>query len=76
EKIQFSKNEIKEIERRLNKESINLASFILSKSSYNKLIEGKLNPPSKEEYEKHNVLFLDDGDWPEKLFKKSILEKN
>jgi len=77
EKIQFAK-EIKEIEQKLNKEDeqksnkvdIYLESFILSATPYESLIRGKINPPSKDEYIKHNVLFLDDKDWPEILFEK------
>ncbi|MEO0128372.1 MAG: restriction endonuclease subunit R, partial [candidate division WOR-3 bacterium] len=60
---------IKEIERKLNKENVILESFILSKTSYEKLIEGKTSPPSKEEYIKRHVLFLEDkDDWPKELF--------
>ncbi|MCM8798578.1 MAG: hypothetical protein NC821_03850 [Candidatus Omnitrophica bacterium] len=59
---------IKEIERRINKENIVLESFILSKTPYEKLIEGKTSFPSKEEYINRHVLFLEDNDWPERLF--------
>ncbi|MEM3830108.1 MAG: hypothetical protein QXP36_12985, partial [Conexivisphaerales archaeon] len=64
---------IKEIEQRLNKENVVLESFILSKTAYEKLIEGMTTHPDKEEYTKRHVLFLDDEDWQEKLF--SILLK-
>ncbi|MEM4068009.1 MAG: hypothetical protein QXV17_14245 [Candidatus Micrarchaeaceae archaeon] len=64
---------IKEIEQRLNKENVVLESFILSKTAYEKLIEGMTSPPSKEQYIKQHVLFLDDENWQEKLF--SILLK-
>ncbi|MEM3290788.1 MAG: hypothetical protein QW046_04655, partial [Candidatus Micrarchaeaceae archaeon] len=64
---------IKEIEQRLNKENVVLESFILSKTAYEKLIEGMTSHPDKEEYTKRHVLFLDDEDWQEKLF--SILFK-
>lgn len=67
EKIQF-RIEIKELERKLGEGSIVLESFILSKTSYEKLKEGLTNPPKKDEYIKNHVLFLDDSDWPEKLF--------
>ena len=67
EKIQL-KNEIKNLERDLGRGDIVLESFILSKTPYEKLIKGRLKPPSKEEYIAHNVLFLDDNDWPERLF--------
>jgi len=72
EKIRL-KYEIKELERNLGKSDMVLESFILSKTPYEKLIEGKTNPPSKGEYIEHNVLFLDDKNWPERLFSK-ILE--
>ncbi len=71
EKIQL-KHEIKELEKNLNKKDIVLASFILSMTPYEKLIEGKKNPPSKKEYIENNVLFLDDKDWPEQLFRKIL----
>jgi hypothetical protein len=73
EKIQL-KNEIKELERKLGKGNVKLASFILSKTPYDKLIDGQLKPPSKEEYIQHNVLFLDDKNWPETLLGKILLE--
>lgn len=68
EKIRL-KYEIKELERNLGESDMVLESFILSKTPYEKLIEGKTKPPSKEEYIEHNVLFLDDGNWPERLFR-------
>jgi len=68
EKIQFAK-EIKELEKKLGKDNIVLESFILSKTPYDKLIEGLTSPPSKDEYIKHHVLFLEDKDWPETLFR-------
>jgi len=68
EKIQFAK-EIKQIEQKLNQTNIRLESFILSATPYEKLIKGKTNPPSKNEYMENNVLFLDDDkDWLERLF--------
>jgi hypothetical protein len=38
------------------------------KTPYNELIRGRTKPPSKDEYIKNHVLFLEDKDWPEKLF--------
>lgn len=70
EKIQL-KNEIKELERILGKEDLVLESFILSKTPYEKLIEGRTEPPEKDDYIKQHVLFLDEN-WPEKLFNKLI----
>ncbi|MCX7943511.1 MAG: restriction endonuclease subunit R, partial [Deltaproteobacteria bacterium] len=80
EKILFaSKNNnafnIKKIEEELNKKgringtTITLESFILSFTPHDKLNKGLRNPPSKEEYINNHVLFLDDSDWPEKMFK-------
>jgi len=71
EKIQFY-NDVKKIERKLNNNNILLEAFIISQTPYNELIKGKLNPPSKDEYEKCNVLFMEDPNWPEKLFKRLL----
>ncbi|MHA2646165.1 MAG: DEAD/DEAH box helicase family protein, partial [bacterium JZ-2024 1] len=71
EKIQFAK-EIKKLGKKLGKSlgksEVILESFIFSLTPYQELIKGKTNPPSKEEYIKHHVLFLEDKDWPKKLF--------
>ncbi len=69
EKIQFAKN-IKEIEKGFGNPMISLESFILSATPYAELIRGRSNPPKKEDYEGNNVIFLEDEDWPEKLFRK------
>jgi len=68
EKIQL-KNTLKEIEQKLGKSNLLLDSFILSKTPYKELIEGRTNPPSEDEYIENHVLFLENKDWPEKLFK-------
>jgi len=75
EKIQFARNEIKQLEQRFDEGNVGLESFILSKTPYEKLIEGKINPPSKEEYIENNVLFLDDIDWPKRLL-GSLISKS
>lgn len=75
EKIQFARNEIKQLEQRFGEGNVGLESFILSKTPYEKLIEGKINPPSKEEYIENNVLFLDDIDWPKRLL-GSLISKS
>lgn len=59
---------IKDIEKALSHKDIVLESFIISTTPYERLIEGKISPPTKEEYIKHNVLFLEDNDWQERLF--------
>lgn len=75
EKIKL-KDDLKELEKRLNEKDISLESFILSKTSYNKLTEGRTSPPSKDEYIENNVLFLEDKDWPEILFEKIVDNSN
>lgn len=67
EKIQL-RSTLKEIEKGLGRSDITLDSFILSKTSYDELKKGRINPPSDNEYMKNHVLFLEDKDWPEKLF--------
>ena len=67
--------DIKELERKLGKGKVVLESFILSKTSYRDLIEGRTSPPSKDEYLNHHVLFLEDNDWPERLF-GNLMKKN
>lgn len=58
---------IKQIERKLDNDNITLESFILSITTYEELVEGETNFPSKKEYINNHVLFLKDKDWPEKL---------
>lgn len=58
---------IKDIQKKLGNK-VRLESFILSETPYEKLIEGMASPPKKEEYEKKHVLFLEDPNWPQKLF--------
>jgi len=67
EKVQF-KEYLKEIEKNLNNK-VSLNSFILSITKYEDLIKGEVPPTPKEEFEKANILFLNDN-WAEKLFKK------
>lgn len=74
EKIQL-KDEIKQLERKLRKVKAALESFILSKTPYEKLIEGRTKPPTKDEYIEHHILFLDDSDWPERLFSNFLMRK-
>ena len=63
---------IKKIEKALGDKNISLESFILSKTSYDKLRKGETAFPSKDEHINHHVLFLDDSDWPERLFSNLI----
>ncbi|MBM7581854.1 superfamily II DNA or RNA helicase [Caldicoprobacter guelmensis] len=60
---------IKTIERKINNPKIRLESFILSITPYRELVEGLAKKPSKDDYERHHVLFLDDEKWCEKLFR-------
>lgn len=68
EKIKL-KDDLKELEQKLGKDNVVLKSFILSKTPYEKLIEGRTAPPSKDEYINQHVLFLDEKDWSEILFR-------
>jgi len=67
EKIQF-KNEIERLALKQKPDNVALKSFIISATPYKKLIEGMVSPPSKNDYINQHVLFLEDTDWPEKLF--------
>jgi superfamily II DNA or RNA helicase len=67
EKIQLYK-EIKDLEIRLDRKDVTLDSFILSKTTYQDLIKGDTEPRPLEEWEAHHVLFMDDNEWPRKLF--------
>lgn len=67
EKIKL-KDDLKQLEQKLGKENVVLESFIISKTPYEKLIEGRTTPPSKAEYIAHHVLFLKEQEWPERLF--------
>jgi len=68
EKIQFAKD-IKKLEQMIANKNVILESFILSETSFRKLIEGQDNPPAKEDYISSHVLFLEDANWPEELFR-------
>ncbi|MCM8807876.1 MAG: DEAD/DEAH box helicase family protein [Candidatus Omnitrophica bacterium] len=64
---------IKDIEKKLGSNTF-LESFILSPTKYEELKRGEINFPLKEKFEECHVLFLDDSNWPEKLF-SFILKK-
>src|SRR3990172_8665663 len=66
EKIKL-KDDIKQLEQKLGKENVVLESYILSVTPYEKLVEGRTSPPSKDEYINNHVLFLE-KDWPDRLF--------
>ncbi len=69
EKIQFAKNELKEIERQLN---ICLEAFIISDTKYENLIKGMKKPHNETDFENYNVLFFEDPKWCEKMFNKLL----
>jgi superfamily II DNA or RNA helicase len=71
EKIQFFKKGLKEIETKLSK-NVFLRGFILSYTKYEDLIKRMVDPPPIEKFKENNVLFLDDRDWPEKMFSKIL----
>jgi superfamily II DNA or RNA helicase len=86
DKIQFCVSYIKDINRQINerlrsrgeKVSLLLDAFILSVSSYNDIKDtfGEGNH-TKEEFEKHNIIFQEDTNYLEKIFKKiGILRNN
>ncbi len=47
-----------------------IKAFIISDTKYNDLMKGITNPPSQDEFEKNNVLFLEDNNWCKKCLKK------
>ena len=71
EKIQFFKKGLKEIETKLSK-NVFLHGFILSYTKYEDLIKRMVDPTPIEKFKENNVLFLDDRDWPEKMFSKIL----
>lgn len=73
EKIQFS-NDIKKIEKKLNRKNTTLESFIITPTKYYDIIKSHTKPPSKNHFYKNNVLFYEDDNWCDKLVKK-LLEK-
>jgi hypothetical protein len=79
EKIQFATSKdpqvisIKKIEREVHKKekkNIRLEYFLLSITEYEKLRKGAVNFPTQQEFEDNHVLFIEDKNWPEKLFEK------
>jgi hypothetical protein len=80
EKIKFAGSDsetitIKRIEQEIGKrerKNVVLEYFLLSPTPYEKLKKGSSNPPPEDEYERNHVLFLDDSNWPEKLFNHLI----
>lgn len=75
DKIQLYKN-IKDIEKNIKDPKVRLESFILSVSKYNdirKTYEDGRRP--KEEFEKNHILFMEEKDSIEKLFKIGAMDR-
>ena len=68
EKIQLHK-EIKKLEKALNHPKAILDSYILSITPYDELIKGLTKPPKKEDFIKEHVLFLEDKDYLDYIFR-------
>jgi hypothetical protein len=71
ERIQFFKKGLKEIETKLSK-NVSLHGFILSYTKYEDLIRRMVDLPPISKFEENNILFLDDRNWPEKMFSKIL----
>lgn len=67
EKVKLAKD-IKQLEQRLNIKNTALESFILSNTSYDEWRKGRTSPPSRDECKEHHVLFVEEANWPDKLF--------
>jgi hypothetical protein len=50
---------------------VEVKGFILSTTPYEELQRGQASEKSKE-YEKKNILFLEDGDWVKRLFERVL----
>ena len=84
-KIQLCVSFIKEVEEKINKElrnkgetaNLQLDAFILSTSSYNDIKDTFGNGKhAREEFEKHNVIFQEDGEYFEKIFGRASVIRN
>ena len=72
EKVQFCVSYIKEIEENLKKKAgikLKLDAFLLSITPYEKAKDIFCRKASKEDFEIHKILFLEDDNYLEKLFK-------
>jgi len=75
EKVRFLSEGLKEtFKKQYENWQVEVKGFILSTTPYEELRRGQASEKSKskEEYEEKNVLFLEDGDWAEKLFKRVL----
>jgi len=73
EKVVFLSKGLKEtFKKQYENWQVEVKGFILSTTLYEELRRGQASIKSKEEYEEKNILFLEDGDWAEKLFKRVL----
>jgi superfamily II DNA or RNA helicase len=73
EKIIFLSEGLREtLRKQYENWQVEVKGFILSTTPYEELQRGQAPTKSKEEYEEKNILFLEDEDWAEKLFKRVL----
>jgi superfamily II DNA or RNA helicase len=75
EKVMFLSEGLKEtFKKQYENWQVEVKGFILSTTPYEELRRGQASEKSKskEEYEEKNILFLEDEDWAEKLFKRVL----
>jgi Type III restriction enzyme, res subunit. len=71
EKVRFLSEGLKEtFKKQYENWQVEVKGFILSTTPYEELQRCQAPTKSKEEYEGKNILFLEDGDWAEKFFKR------
>jgi superfamily II DNA or RNA helicase len=75
EKIIFLSEGLREtLRKQYENWQVEVKGFVLSTTPHQELQKGQVSKKSKsqEEYEKKNILFLEDGDWAEKFFKRVL----
>ena len=75
EKIIFLSEWLREtLRKQYENWQIEVKGFVLSTTPHQELQRGQASKKSKsqEEYEEKNILFLEDGDWAEKFFKRVL----
>jgi superfamily II DNA or RNA helicase len=73
EKIIFLSEGLREtLRKQYENWQVEVKGFILSTTPHQELRRGQASIKSKEEYEEKNILFLEDEDWAEKLFKRVL----
>ncbi len=75
EKMNF-REKLKEIEKEMNirekRQDIILEYFLITPTSYNNLTKGISSSISKSGYESKHILFFEDKDWCDKMFKEML----